>query len=137
MIVLEDIQNILSYRHVPGITQVFKRANRLYIDMNIIIHTTGDKDYTASEKDEIYNLINEQIQRHFTFTCTLGRDLNVRNLNAELINSLSRYQVTSIDIIFEDGVSITGNLLKVGPETRIYPNKILTTIKYEGEFLNG
>ena len=133
----EDIQKILSYKHVPGITQVFKRANRLYVDMNIVIHTTGDKDYTASEKDNIYNLINEEIQRYFAFTCTLGQSLNVRNLNADLINVLSQYLVTSIDIIFQDGITITGNLLQVGPETRIYPNKVLTTIKYEGEYVNG
>lgn len=132
----EDIKRILAYRHIPGITQIFKRATRLYVDMNIVIHTTGNKDYTASEKDNMYTIVNESIQRFFTVNCVLGQSLNVRNLNAYLISSLSEYNITSIDIIFDDGITLTGNLLLVGPETRIYPNKILTITKYEGEYLN-
>ena len=133
----EDIKRLLTYRRIPGITQVFKKATRLYVDMNIVIHTTGNKDYTASEKDDIYTIINESVQRFFTANCTLGQSLNVRNLNAYLISSLSKYNVTSIDIIFDDGITLNGNLLLVGPETRIYPNKVLSITKYEGEYLNA
>jgi len=132
----QDIQNILSYRHIPGITQVFKRATRLYVDMNILVHTTGNKDYTAAEKDEMYSIVNEEIQRFFVSNCTLGQSLNVRNLNAALIDALVGYQVTSVDILFDDGVTLTGNWLKVGNQTRIYPNKIITVIKYEGDYVN-
>lgn len=132
----EDIQTLLAYRRTAGITQVFKRAYRLYVDMNILVHTTGNQDYTASEKDEIYSLINEEIQRFFVFNCALGQSLNVKNLNAALVDSLTGFQVTSIDIIFDDGISLTGNWLRVGPETRIYPNKITTVIKYEGDYVN-
>lgn len=132
----EDIKTLLSYRRTAGITQVFKRANRLYVDMNIMIHTTGNKDYTATEKDEMYTIVNEEVQRFFTFYCALGQSLNVRNLNAAIIDALSGYQVTSIDILFDDGVTLTGNWLKVGKQTRIYPNKIITIIKYEGDYIN-
>ena len=133
----EDIQRLLSYRSVPGITQVFKRANRLYVDMYITIHTTGNADYTASEKEEIYALVEESIRRYFLYYCTLGQSLNVKNLIADLNSSLSQYMITRINIDFSDGVTLTGDILQVGQETRIYPNKRLTTLKYEGEFTNA
>lgn len=133
----EDIKRLLSYRSVPGITQVFKKANRLYVDMYITIYTTGSADYTASEKEEIYELVNESIQRFFLYYCTIGQSVNIKNIIADLMNTLSSYMVTRIDMDFSDGITLNGSVLQVGQETRIYPNKILTTLKYEGDYINA
>lgn len=128
----QDIQRTLGYRRMPGITQVFQRANRMYVDMYVTVYTTGDTDYTPIEKDEMFATINETIQRFFLIYCVLGADLNIKNLAAEINNALNKYKITSVDIKLDDGITLQGNILKAGQTTRLYPNKILTSLKYEG-----
>lgn len=128
----EDIKRVLSYRRTPGITQVFQRANRMYVDMYVTVYTTGDTDYTPVEKDEMFATINDTIQRFFLVYCTLGSDLNIKNLTAEINNALNKYKITSVNIDLSDGITLQGNTLRAGRTTRLYPNKILTSLKYEG-----
>lgn len=128
----DDVRRALGYNRVAGITQVFKKATRLYVDLYITIYTTGRTDYTPTQKDNIFSLTNTTVQKYFANWCTLGVDLSLNSLKASINSALSSYEILAVEILLDEGVTVDGaNMLKVGPQTRIYPNKVLTSLKYE------
>lgn len=130
----DDICKSLNYSRVFGITPVYKRASRLYIDMYIHIDTTGDVDYTPLQKETLYNTVNNTIHKFFASYCALGNDLSVSKLKANLNHALNDYNIVAIDIDFGAGTIINSrNMIPVNETTRLYPNKVLTSLTYNGD----
>lgn len=130
----EDIQAVFNYRHFYGVKPIFVRATRGYINIYVAITTTGEQDYTPLEKQQIYNQVNERIQRFFAANCVVGADLNVGRLKASLSSELSEYEIEDIELSFDQGVVINKqNIIKIPGTYRLFPNKIITDINYAGE----
>lgn len=133
---LEDIQKSIMYRHFIGIKPTFIRATRVYLNIYVAITTTGIKDYTPLEKQTIYNHVNTRIQRFFAAYCVVGADLNVSRLKAALYSELSSYEIEDITLSFDHGIVVDNqNKIKIPDTYRVYPNKIITDINYQGEFI--
>ena len=134
----EDIQKTLTYRHFTGIKPTFIRATRVYINMYVAINTTGTQDYTPIEKQEIYNHVSTRIQRFFAAYCVVGADLNVGRLKSALYSELSNYEIENINLSFDQGVVVDNkNVIKIPETYRVFPNKIITDINYEGEIIES
>lgn len=130
----EDIQKSFNYRRRYGITPVFVRATRVYLNIYVAIVTTGEQDYTPLEKQQIYNNVNQRIQEFFAVNCVVGADLNVGRLQASIISSLSDYEIESVSLSFDQGVVVNNKNIIVIPDTyRLFPNKIITDLNYDGE----
>ena len=134
----EDIQKSINYRHFVGVKPTFIRATRVYINIYVAITTTGEQDYTPLEKQTIYNHVNTRIQRFFAAYCVVGSDLNVGRLKSAIYSELSDYEIENIELNFDQGVVINNQQVITIPDTyRVYPNKIITDINYQGEFIYG
>ena len=134
----EDIQKTLAYRHFTGIKPTFVRATRVYINIYVAISTTGTQDYTPVEKQEIYNHVSTRIQRFFAAYCVVGADLNVGRLKSALYSELSNYEIENINLSFDQGVVVDNkNVIKIPETYRVFPNKIITDINYEGEIIES
>lgn len=132
----EDIQKSINYRHYVGVKPTFVRAARMYINIYVSITTTGKKDYTPLEKQNIYNLVNTRIQRFFAAYCVVGADLNVGRLKASLYSGLVEYEIEEITLSFDQGVVINPQSIIVVPDNaRVFANKIITDINYDGEYV--
>lgn len=132
----EDIQKRFNYRHFYGVKPIFIRATRGYINIYVAITTTGERDYTPLEKQDIYNQVSERIQKFFAANCVVGADLNVGRLKASIGSELSNYEIQNIELSFDQGVVINEyNIIKVPGTYRLFPNKIITDINYAGEFV--
>lgn len=132
----EDIQKSINYRHFIGIKPTFIRATRVYINIYVAITTTGTQDYTPLEKQTIYNHVTTRIQRFFAAYCVVGADLNVGRLKSALYSELVNYEIENITLSFDQGVVVTKqNIIKIPDTYRVYPNKIITDINYQGEFI--
>lgn len=132
----EDIQKSINYRHYVGVKPTFIRAARMYINIYVSITTTGEKDYTPLEKQNIYNLVNTRIQRFFAAYCVVGADLNVGRLKASLYSGLAEYEIEEITLSFDQGVVINPQSIIVIPDNaRVFANKIITDINYDGEYV--
>lgn len=130
----DDICKSLNFSRVFGITPVYKRASRLYIDMYIHIDTTGDVDYTPLQKETLYNTVNNTIHKFFATYCALGNGLSVSKLKANLNHALNDYNIVAIDIDFGAGTIVNSrNMIPVNEITRLYPNKVLTSLTYNGD----
>ena len=130
----EDIQKSFNYRRRYGITPVFVRSTRVYLNIYVAIVTTGEQDYTPLEKQQIYNNVNQRIQEFFAVNCVVGADLNVGRLQASIISSLSDYEIESVSLSFDQGVVVNNKNIIVIPNTyRVFPNKIITDLNYDGE----
>ena len=132
----EDIQKSINYRHFVGVKPSFVRATRVYINIYIAITTTGTQDYTPLEKQTIYNHVNTRIQRFFAAYCVVGADLNVGRLKAAIYSELVNYEIENITLSFDQGIVVDPqNKIKIPDTYRVYPNKIITDINYQGEFI--
>ena len=132
----EDIQRSFAYRHFVGVKVNFQRATRVYLNIYVAITTTGIKDYTPLEKQNIYNQVNTRIQRFFAANCVVGADLNVGRLKASISSELTDYEIENIELSFDQGVVINNQNIITIPDTyRVFPNKIITDINYDGEFI--
>ena len=149
----DDVKRQLQYRATGGITQIFMQAQRIYIDFYVTVFTTGNSDYTPSEKENIFASVQQSIQNFFAHYCTLGVNLNLYHLTAAVNNSLSSYNITKVEITVgeelefksqedyekenagkdESEIEDNPNLVIVGPTIRICPNRITTTLKYQGD----
>lgn len=96
----EDCINALSYRKIYGIKQIFQKAQRVYVDIYITLHTTGDSDYTLIQKEQIYNTVENTVQKFFAAYCNVGTDLHANRIINELNKELIDYNFTSVDIHF-------------------------------------
>lgn len=129
----DDICASLRYSKVFGITAVYKKATRVYIDMYIHIDTTGDVDYTPLQKENLYNTVNNAIRKFFATYCALGNGLSITKLKANLNHALNEYDIVALDIDFGQGVIVNNkNMIPVDANTRLYPNKVLTSLSYMG-----
>ena len=132
----QDIQKSIAYRNFIGIKPNFVRATRVYINIYVAITTTGTQDYTPLEKQTIYNHVSTRIQRFFAAYCVVGADLNVGRLKSALYSELNAYEIENIELSFDQGVVINNKNIIAIPDTyRVYPNKIITDINYQGEFI--
>ena len=132
----EDIQKSIGYRKFLGIKPTYVRVARMYINIYVSITTTGEKDYTPLEKQNIYNVVNTRIQRFFAAYCVVGADLNVGRLKASLYSSLAEYEIEEISLSFDQGVVINPQSVIVVPDNaRVFANKIITDINYDGEYV--
>lgn len=130
----EDVQKSFNYRRYYGVKPVFVRATRMYINIYVAVITTGEQDYTPLEKQQIYNNVNQRIQEFFAVNCVVGADLNVGRLQASIISSLSDYEIESVTLSFDQGVVVNDRRIITIPNTaRLFPNKIITDINYDGE----
>lgn len=132
----EDVKKSFMYRHWMGVTPTFVRATRAYINIYVAITTTGDQDYTPLEKQTIYNHVNTRIQRFFAAYCVVGADLNVNSLKSSIYSELSSYEIENITLSFDQGIVVNPRNIIVIPDTyRVFPNKVITDINYQGEYI--
>lgn len=128
-----DAKSRIHYRHTYGITPVYVRATRLYIDMYIVVKTAHEVDYTPKEKSTIYNNINNEIQRFFAAYCSVGVNINLHSLTAAINTALSTYDIADVDIDIANAITVNKkNIIEIGNTTIAYPNKIITTLEYVG-----
>ncbi len=129
----DDVVSRISYHHNRGITPVYIRATRLYIDMYVTVQTAHEVDYTPTQKNSIYNSINNAIQRFFAAYCVIGVDIRINALKAAINNALSNYDIADIEIDIANSVVVNKrNVIEIGNTTKAYPNKILTSLEYVG-----
>lgn len=129
----QDAKRRVRYNHTYGITPVFVRATRLYIDMYVTVQIAHEVDYTPNEKNALYNEINIAIQNFFASYCIVGADIRINALKAAINSSLSNYDVANIDIDIANSVTVNNkNVIEIANTTIAYPNKILTTLEYVG-----
>lgn len=129
----EDIVSRIHYRHNYGNSPSYIRATRLYIDMYVTVQTAHEVDYTPTEKNNIYNTINNAIQDFFASYCTVGANVQINALKASLNRALSNFDIADIEIEIANSVKVNNkNVIEVGNTTKAYPNKVLTSLKYVG-----
>ena len=129
----DDVVSRISYHHKRGIQPVYIRATRLYIDMYITVQTAHDVDYTPTEKNSIYNNINNAIQRFFAAYCTIGADIRINALKAAINNALNGYDIANIEVDIANSVVVNKrNVIEIGNTTKAFPNKVLTSLEYVG-----
>ncbi|MBO5476278.1 MAG: baseplate J/gp47 family protein [Clostridia bacterium] len=129
----DDVVSRISYYHNRGIQPVYVRATRLYIDMYITVQTAHEVDYTPTEKNSIYNNINNAIQRFFAAYCAIGTDIRINALKAAINNALSGYDIADVEVDIANSVVVNKrNVVEIGNTTKAYPNKILTSLEYVG-----
>lgn len=127
----EDIINHLTYRKTPGITQVFVRAERIYLNVSVIVEIMEGTNYTPVQRENIYQSINNTVQLFFASYCKVGAPFNTNQLIAELTKALVSYDVLSVKVQFDDGISTDNkNILQIEDTQRFYPNQINKTITY-------
>lgn len=132
----EDVKRAFMYRHWSGVTANFIRAERAYVNIYVAITTTGEKDYTPLEKQTIYNHVTTRIQRFFAAYCAVGIDLNVGSLKSALYSELSSYEIENIELSFDQGIVVNNQNIIYIPDTyRVYPNKIITDLNYNGQYI--
>lgn len=129
-----DIIQKLDYRRHYGVKAVYVRATRMYIDMYITVDIAHTIDYNPTQKNTIYNNINDAIQKFFAAYCVVGADIRINALKAALNNALATFDVSNIDIDISNTVQVNEhNVIQVGNTQKAFPNKILTSLKYVGE----
>ena len=129
----EDIKKSFTYRHFVGVKVNFLRATRVYLNIYVAITTTGSQDYTPLEKQNIHSIVNSRIQKFFAAYCSVGADLNVGRLKAAILSNLSQYEIENITLSFDQGIVIDNqNIIRIPDTYRVYPNKIITDINYDG-----
>ena len=111
-----------------------KKVVAVYINIYVAVATTGQQDYTPLEKQQIYNNVNNRIQEFFAVNCVVGADLNVGRLQAAILSALSDFEIESVNLSFDQGVVVDDRRIINIPDTyRLFPNKIITDINYDGE----
>lgn len=129
----QDAVRRVRYGHTYGVTPVFVRATRLYLDMYITIQTANIVDYTPNEKSILYNEVTNAIQNFFASYCTVGADIRINALKAAINSALYSYSIADININIANSVTINNkNVVEIGNTTIAYPNKILTNLEYVG-----
>lgn len=129
----QDAISRINYKHTYGITPVYVRARRLYIDMYVVVQTAHEVDYTPQEKSTIYKNINDAIQKFFAMYCVVGADIRLNALKAAINSALSFYDIADIDIDIANSVYVNKrNVVEIGNTTIAYPNKVLTSLEYVG-----
>lgn len=132
-IAFENAINRVGYNHKYGISPIFVRATRLYLDMYITVQTAHEVDYTQEEKNTIYNNITDAIQRFFSIYCIIGADIRLNALTAAINSALSDYDIASVNVDIANSVNVNNrNVVEIGNTTKAYPNKILTSLEYVG-----
>lgn len=125
----EDIINSLIYRKTPGITQVFVRAERIYINVSVILEIEEGTSYTPVQKEQIYQTIDNSVQLFFAAYCNVGASFDTNKLIVELTKALVSYDIVSIHILFNEGISTDNkNIIQIKDTQRFYPSQITTTI---------
>ena len=133
---LEDLKKTFDYRHFCGVKVNFQKATRFYINLYVAITTTGEQDYTPLEKQNIHNSTNTMIQKFFATYCVVGADLNVGRLKAAILSEISRYEIEDVTISFDRGVVVSNqNIIHIPDTYRLYPDRIITDINYDGEYV--
>lgn len=131
----DDIVRSLNYRQFVGVKPNYVRATRVYINIYVSITTTGEKDYTPLEKQNIYNQVNTRIQRFFATYCAVGSDLNISNLKSSLYSELSSFEIENITLSFDHGIVVDkNNTIVIPDESRVFPSRIITDINYNGDY---
>jgi len=131
----DDIVRSLNYRQFVGVKPNYVRATRVYINIYVSITTTGEKDYTPLEKQNIYNQVNTRIQRFFATYCAVGSDLNISNLKSSLYSELSSFEIENITLSFDHGIVVNkNNTIVIPDESRVFPSRIITDINYNGDY---
>lgn len=129
-----DVTQRLNYRHHYGIKPVYKRATRVYLDMYITVKIAHDVDYNPNQKNNIYNKINESIQKFFAAYCSVGADVRINTLKVALNNALVGFDISDIDIDIANTAQVNNrNVVTIGNTQKALPNKILTSLEYVGE----
>lgn len=129
----QDAVRKVRYNRTIGITPIFVKATRLYMDIYVTVHIAHEVDYSPNEKSILYNEINEAIQRFFASYCTVGADIRIDALKANIYSSLSNYDISDIDIDIANTFTVNNkNIVEIADTTIAYPNKILTTLEHVG-----
>ena len=64
----------------------------------------------------------------------LSSCLSVNKLKANINSALNDYNIVTLDIDFGTGTVVNSrNMIVVNETTRLYPNKILTSLTYNGD----
>ncbi len=131
----EDLKSKLAYKKMAGIKQIFVRATRISINIYVSIETTGEKDYTPLQKENIYNSVETTIQKFFAANCWVGHDLKINTMKADLNKALSTYNIASMSIDFDTPININKkkNTIPATNTQKLVPNKILTNLNYRGD----
>ena len=78
----------------------------------------------------------KKIIPHLKNKTYIGADLNVGRLKASLYSGLANYEIEEITLSFDQGVVINPQSIIVVPDNaRVFPNKIITDINYDGEYV--
>ena len=102
--------------------------------MYITVKIARDVDYNPNQKNNIYNKINESIQKFFAAYCSVGADVRINTLKAALNNALVGFDVSDIDIDIANTAQVNNrNVVTIGNTQKALPNKILTSLEYVGE----
>ena len=131
----EDLKSKLAYKKVAGIKQIFVRATRISINIYISLETTGDKDYTPLQKENIYNAVEVTVQKFFAANCWVGHDLKIDKMRSDLNQALSSFNIASMFIDFDTPIAINKrkNTIPATNTQKLIPNKILTNLNYRGD----
>ncbi len=131
----EDLKSKLAYKKVAGIKQIFVRATRISINIYISLETTGDKDYTPLQKENIYNAVETTVQKFFAANCWVGHDLKIDKMRSDLNQALSSFNIASMFIDFDTPIAINKrkNTIPATNTQKLVPNKILTNLNYRGD----
>lgn len=130
----EDLQNTIIAGKVAGVKYYFTKATRKYINFYVHLKTTGSVDYTDSEKEQMYTIVQNTIQNIFAYYLSVGADLSVNRLVTEINTQLAdSYDIYSVDVTFDDGIIVgDNNKIDIAQDERVYTNKIITDIVYVG-----
>jgi hypothetical protein len=129
-----DLCRQIDYAKIAGVKYHYVRSARTYLNFYVHLKTVGQTDYTETEKQNMYNIVQNTVQNIFAYSLAVGSDLSVNKLLTQINTQLaSAYDIYSVNVSFDDGVSINkSNKIAVEKAERIYTNKIVTDITYAG-----
>lgn len=130
----DDLCKKIDYDKIAGVKYHYVRATRTYLNFYVHLKTIGQTDYTETEKQNMYNIVQNTVQNIFAYSLSVGADLSVNKLVTQINTQLAgAYDIYSVTVSFDDGVSINkSNKITVEKAERIYTNKIVTDITYAG-----
>ena len=129
-----NVQELLYQNGIPQYRYSLQEYNDGPGSFLICIDTTSDAEFEDVQRAFTYRHFG--IQRFFAANCVVGADLNVGRLKASILSELSDYEIENIELSFDQGVVINKQNIIAIPDTyRVFPNKVITDINYDGEFV--
>ena len=132
------VQNIEAQKR-EGVKYHYCMVQHVYANINVTVKITGDNMFTEYQRNDVEQHVFTAVKLFFDNQIQVGKKLSKNRLEAFVLQYLidERYDIYEMEIDIEPNSNIKIDPItkqfKINEFERLYPNRVMTTIEYNGE----